>query len=178
MEGGEMETREAFGQEIARLRAAKGLSQRKLAELVELSPGFMSRLERGLFSPPSDDKIIALAAILGVDRDALLAKAGRASKDLEERIVENPELMASVVRLLGALDPDSLGIAIALTRIFVVVTRKLRGSHEIARDQKELTEAYHLFRRESECLGREAQNQLLQAVIRMVQETTGEPNDS
>lgn len=85
-----METREAFGQEIARLRAAKGLSQRKLAELVELSPGFMSRLERGLFSPPSDDKIIALAAILGVDRDALLAKAGRASKDLEERIVENP----------------------------------------------------------------------------------------
>ncbi|HOF67770.1 MAG TPA: helix-turn-helix transcriptional regulator [Candidatus Fermentibacter daniensis] len=171
-----METREAFGQEIARLRAAKGISQRKLAELVDLSPGFLSRLERGLFSPPSDEKIEALATILGVDRDALLAKAGRASKDLEKSIVKNPELMASLVRRLGELDPDSLAIAIALTRIFIVVTRMVRGSHEFERDQRELSDANNIFRKECERLDRTDQNQLLDRMMQMVQEQTGEPN--
>lgn len=64
-------THEQLGQRIADLRSQRGVSQRRLAEVLGLDPSALSRIEsgeRGL----AVSELVALAEFLGVDIDALL----------------------------------------------------------------------------------------------------------
>jgi len=42
---------DSFGERLRRLRETKGLSVRQLAEMAEISPGFLSQIERSLAQP-------------------------------------------------------------------------------------------------------------------------------
>ena len=94
------ECREALRAEDARF------SVRQVAARIGVEPSFLSKVERGEASPPSEAKIIALSEVLGQDPDILLALAGKVSSDLQQVIRKRPKLFAELIREL-ANQPDN-----------------------------------------------------------------------
>jgi HTH-type transcriptional regulator, competence development regulator len=90
--------------EALRRRDAR-FSLRQVAERVGIEPSYLSKVERGVGSPPSEDTLIRLAEELAVDRDVLLALAGKVSSDLQAAIRKRPMLFAELIRELKDL-PD------------------------------------------------------------------------
>lgn len=68
-----------------------------MARRIGVSPTYLSMVERGQVPPPAEDKIVAIADIIGSKRDELLALAGKISSDVEGLIIDVPE-MADLVR--------------------------------------------------------------------------------
>jgi transcriptional regulator with XRE-family HTH domain len=93
------ERREEIRREDARY------SLRQVAERVGIEPSYLSKVERDLGSPPSEETLVRLAAELDLDRDILLALAGKISSDLQEAIRKRPRLFAELIRELEDL-PD------------------------------------------------------------------------
>jgi transcriptional regulator with XRE-family HTH domain len=95
-----------FGTTIRQLRTTRGLTQRALAERLQLAGlkadvTYISKIENNrTHLPPSTDLIRALAALLETDSDALLLLAGKVdTKALQARIREFPELGQLIHRL-------------------------------------------------------------------------------
>ena len=100
-----MEQDESFGSYVRAKRQLRkesdpAFSLRQVAGRVELEPSYLSKVERGDESPPSEAKICALAEVLGEDPDLLLAMAGRVSSDLRQAIVKRPRLFGELIRQL------------------------------------------------------------------------------
>lgn len=89
-------------------REEKEIGLRRFADLVGISPTYLSKIERGEFPPPGEEKIKAIAKELGRDADELLALAGRVSSDLEEIIQQKPREMATFLRAARGLTPKDL----------------------------------------------------------------------
>ena len=92
-----------FGTHIREVRerlheSNKNYSLRKVAALSGLEPAYLSKIERGIFPPPSEEAIVRLATTLGQNPDVLLAMAGKLSKDLQKIILQRPELFADLLR--------------------------------------------------------------------------------
>lgn len=83
----------------------RGYSLRRVAERIDVQPSYLSKVERGEVSPPSERTILRLAEELEVDPDVLLALAGKVSTDLREVIRRRPRLFAELIRGLKDL-PD------------------------------------------------------------------------
>jgi transcriptional regulator with XRE-family HTH domain len=66
----------SFGDSIRRGREAAGLSQARLAQLIGRSPSTVRAWEQGRSNPGDAGSVAALAAVLGLDEDHLLGKAG------------------------------------------------------------------------------------------------------
>jgi len=99
-----------FGNHIRSLRESlsqesKEYSVRKVAKKIGVEPAFLSKVEREVVPPPSEAKIIALAEVLGDDKDVLLAMAGKVSSDLLKIITDRPALFAELIRKLKK-EPD------------------------------------------------------------------------
>lgn len=62
--------KKAFGLRLRSIRTSKGLTQQELAELIGKSTEYVSRMERGLYSP-SFDVLSSLAKALMVSAKAL-----------------------------------------------------------------------------------------------------------
>ena len=58
-----------------------------------------------MFQPPSEEVIVKLAAILGEDKDVLLAMAGKLSSDLQQIVMQRPTLFADLLRQMREV-PD------------------------------------------------------------------------
>ena len=86
-------------------KKSKDFSLRKVAGRIGVEPAFLSKVEREIASPPSEAKIIALAEVLGEDKDFLLALGGKVSSDLQNIIKERPILFAELIRRLKE-EPD------------------------------------------------------------------------
>lgn len=90
---------ETFGQRLRRTRIAKGFSLRKFAELVGVSPTYLSQVEQGNVDPPTAERVHRMAELLGENPDEWIALAGRVPEDLPEIIqthVEVPDLLRAV----------------------------------------------------------------------------------
>lgn len=89
------------------LKAEKGneFSLRKIASKIEVEPSYLSKVERGIEQPPSEEKIKRIAEELSDDKDVLLAMAGKVSSDLQEIICKRPQLFAELLRELKSM-PD------------------------------------------------------------------------
>jgi len=61
-----MDTKELIGNRIKELRKKKGLSQEQLSEKAEITPNYLSRIERGTENPTLD-MFIRLANALDVE---------------------------------------------------------------------------------------------------------------
>ena len=99
-----------FGDYLRQCREARrasdtAFSVRRLAQTIGVEPSYLSKVERGLEAPPSEGRIIALAAALGEDPDVLLALAGKVSSDLMDAIRLRPALFGQLLRELRNL-PD------------------------------------------------------------------------
>ena len=94
-----------FGEHIRHLRegrsqADRDFSLRKVAQRAGLEPAYLSKIERGVFQPPSEEAIVRLAGVLEEDPDVLLAMAGKLSSDLQKIIIQRPRLFAELIRQL------------------------------------------------------------------------------
>jgi len=83
----------------------KAFSLRQVAARIGIEPAYLSKIERGVFAPPSEAVILKLAEVLGEDGDLLLALAGKISSDLQQIILHRPQLFAELLRQLKEV-PD------------------------------------------------------------------------
>jgi HTH-type transcriptional regulator, competence development regulator len=99
-----------FGEHIRKARESiqetdRTFSLRQVAARVDIEPAYLSKIERGVFPPPSEEVIVKLAGVLGEDKDVLLALAGKLSSDLQQIIMQRPKLFAELLRQLREV-PD------------------------------------------------------------------------
>jgi transcriptional regulator with XRE-family HTH domain len=98
----------SFGATVRRLREERKIGLRKFAEMVGMSPTYLSKVERDDFNPPSEEKVRAIAQALGQDADELLALAGRVSADLANIIQRHPREMATFLRAANGLSAEEM----------------------------------------------------------------------
>jgi transcriptional regulator with XRE-family HTH domain len=99
-----------FGTFVRERRTAKGYSLRRFAELVGVSPTYLSQVEQDkVDSPPTADRIQKMAKLLGESADELIAMAGRVPEDLPKIIQSQPEAIPALLRAVQGLTPDQLG---------------------------------------------------------------------
>jgi len=96
------------GEFIRQTRLTKGYSLREFANMVDVSPTYMSKIERGEFAPPSADKIIVIANKLGLNSDLLLAMAGKLSPELTEMILTHPAEISNLIRTVYNWKPEKI----------------------------------------------------------------------
>jgi transcriptional regulator with XRE-family HTH domain len=98
----------SFGATVRRLREGQKIGLRKFAQMVGMSPTYLSKVERDEFNPPSEEKIRSIAKTLGQDADELLALAGRMSSDLADIIQRHPREMATFLRAANGLSAEEV----------------------------------------------------------------------
>ncbi|GAB2178321.1 helix-turn-helix domain-containing protein [Dongia sp. agr-C8] len=100
--------REKFGAFIRRQREAKEIGLREMAKKIDVSPTYLSKIERDEFAPPVEEKVKAIAKIIECDADELLALAGRVSSDVSEIIKRQPVELAALLRTTRGLKPEDI----------------------------------------------------------------------
>jgi transcriptional regulator with XRE-family HTH domain len=98
-----------FGTMLREQRIAKGYSLRKFAELVDVSPTYLSLVETGKAEyPPSAERVRLMAEILGEDPDQWTAMAGRMPEDVKGIILKEPEAMPALLRAMKGMSAEEL----------------------------------------------------------------------
>jgi HTH-type transcriptional regulator, competence development regulator len=90
-----------FGETIRQLREAQQLGLRETATLVEISPAYLSRIERGKEHPPKPEIIKSLARVLAADPDVLFRLCPSTDPDIVTLLKERPKVL-ELVRLVMA----------------------------------------------------------------------------
>src|SRR4051794_24551143 len=84
-EAGLVTTRkETFGAFVRRERQAREIGLREMARMIDVSPTYLSKVERDEFTPPTEEKARKIAGIIECDVDELLARANRVSSDITD----------------------------------------------------------------------------------------------
>ncbi len=89
----------SFGDYLRELRKEKGLSQKDLAERVDIDFTYLSKIETGSAAPPAEDTILRLADVLRADADKLILLAGKVPKDLG-KVVAGSKTMPTLLRAM------------------------------------------------------------------------------
>ena len=97
-----------FGATVRRLREEQKIGLRTFAQMVGMSPTYLSKVERDQFKPPTEEKVVAIANALDQDPDELLALAGRVATELSEIIRRQPREMATFLRAAKGLSADEI----------------------------------------------------------------------
>lgn len=97
-----------FGHVLRATRLAKKLGLRKFAELVGVSPTYLSQIEQCNVMPPTADRITRMAELLGENPDEWIALAGRVSDDISQIISEQPTEVPDLLRAVRGLTPEQL----------------------------------------------------------------------
>lgn len=100
--------RQSFGQFLRHKRLAKNFSLRKFAELVGVSPTYLSQVEQSNVDPPTAERVRRMAELLGEHPDELIALAGRVPEDLPEILQKQPTQMSELMREASDLTREQL----------------------------------------------------------------------
>jgi transcriptional regulator with XRE-family HTH domain len=100
--------RRTFGELLREKRIEKGFSLRKFAELVGVSPTYLSQVEQGNVMPPTADRVKRMAELLGANSDEWIALAGRVPDDLPGIIQKQPTAMPELLREASGLTAEQL----------------------------------------------------------------------
>lgn len=98
----------SFGQVLRAKRLEKGFSLRKFAELVGVSPTYLSQVEQGNADPPTAERVKRMAELLGESVDEWTALAGRVPEDLPGIIQKQPTEMPELLREASGLSAEQL----------------------------------------------------------------------
>jgi len=72
------------------------MTQVEVAEKANVGHTYICRIENGHARPPSPETIVRVADALDADADELLALAGKVAPDVEQILIEHPDLMGMV----------------------------------------------------------------------------------
>lgn len=87
-----------FGVSVHKARMNNGISLRKFASKINISPSYLSRIERDSVPPPEIDKIESIAKNLDIDSDDLIATAKKIPRDIISIIHSNPRKFFEAIR--------------------------------------------------------------------------------
>lgn len=93
-----MSEHDEFSRRLRSRRKEKKLSLRSFAKMVDISPTYLSQIERGVSPPPANDKITAIAKLLDENVDELMLLAGRVPPDIQAIILKNPAEVCGFLR--------------------------------------------------------------------------------
>lgn len=79
-----------FGNDIKKIRQAKGYTLRAFAKLADISPTYLSKMEHETLPPCGAEAIARMADILGIDPDVTCLKAGKIPNWIRERLFTSP----------------------------------------------------------------------------------------
>jgi transcriptional regulator with XRE-family HTH domain len=100
--------RKPFGVVLRERRMEKGISLRKFAKKVGVSPTYLSQVEQLNVDPPTADRVKRMAEELDANVDEWTALAGRLTEDLPEIIHEKPTEIPDLLRATRGLTADEL----------------------------------------------------------------------
>jgi transcriptional regulator with XRE-family HTH domain len=100
--------RTTFGQVLREARLAKGITLRKFAEMVGVSPTYLSQVEQDNVDPPTAERVKTMATLLGANADEWTALAGRVPEDLPAIIQKQPTSMPELLREASGLTAEQL----------------------------------------------------------------------
>lgn len=103
-----VKSQKPFGVVLREKRTAKGISLRKFADQVGVSPTYLSQVEQGNIDPPTAERVRKMAEILGENADELIALAGRVPEDLPKIIQRQPTQIPELLREASGLTADQL----------------------------------------------------------------------
>lgn len=89
---------QSFGEKVRDLREKKGISQRQFALALDITPTYMSKIERGEFPPPAEAVIKNMAKLLEVNSNDLLLYADKIDTELVDIIKQDPNKYAALLR--------------------------------------------------------------------------------
>ena len=92
-----------FGATLRKARLAKGVSLRRFAEQVGVSPTYLSQVETANVTPPTADRVRRMAILLNENADDWIALAGRVSDDLPDIIGKKPIEILALLRAVRGL---------------------------------------------------------------------------
>lgn len=98
----------SFGQLLRERRIAKGLSLRKFAKLVKISPTYLSQVEQSNIDPPTTERVTRIAELLEENADEWIALAGRIPDDLPAIIHQQPTKIPELLREANGLTAEQL----------------------------------------------------------------------
>ena len=110
LEHGEGIDMKEFAKRLRETRSARGLTQTRLAEILEVSPRVYNRWERGA-AVPRLDTLVKIAEILEVSLDELV---GRKEPDLDTLRIRNPELHSLYKEIDRLSDEDQQALVVLL----------------------------------------------------------------
>lgn len=79
----------SFGEYLRQLRKDKHITQRELANKIDVDFTYISKIETGALQPPSEEIIIKIANVLGVDAEQMIILAKKIPSSYKEFIVED-----------------------------------------------------------------------------------------
>ena len=102
-----------FGDMLKELRLKRELTLRKFCQLTGVDPGNLSRWERGVSAPPSDETIERIAAYLGLEQgtneyEDFFTAAALSKGKLPKKALENEQLMAKLPVFFRTMDGRKL----------------------------------------------------------------------
>lgn len=95
----------ALGRRIRHYRHCRGLTQQRLAEMVEISPSFMGHIERGARTASLETVIRLCRALQVTPNDLLGATASMPSE--QTRVTVSPERLLQEIALLLEKEENS-----------------------------------------------------------------------
>lgn len=95
-----------FGQFVRCTREANDLGLRECARRVGMSPSYLSRIELGEVGPPSEEKLIKLSKVLGLDLDSLIFASERIPSDVVVIVESHGVIAAELLRLFDGMTSE------------------------------------------------------------------------
>ena len=96
-DNGAVNDAEQIGRRIRRERLERSMTQRALADAVDVGVPHISKIEAGRENP-SDDLLRRIADVFGCDADEFLLVARRIPQDLMERLAADPRQSLEYLR--------------------------------------------------------------------------------
>jgi transcriptional regulator with XRE-family HTH domain len=82
-----------FGETLRELRVAQNIGLREMAVRVDISPAYLSRIERGKERPPRPELIKSFARLLAADPDVLFRLSSSTDPEVVDFLRDQPEAM-------------------------------------------------------------------------------------
>jgi transcriptional regulator with XRE-family HTH domain len=112
-----------FASTIRALRVAQGFGLREAADLLSISPAYLSRIERAKENAPNPDIIKRMARLYAADPDVLFRLTSSTDPDISKFLCEHDEVV-TLLRLLISRGSSKEEISKAIERAVKYVSEQ------------------------------------------------------
>jgi transcriptional regulator with XRE-family HTH domain len=97
-----------FGSYLRQQRTSRGIDVVSLSRTVGLTPDYFYKIERGYSPIPATERLIQIAAAMGISRQEILEVSNRVEPDILDVIRGKQQEVLSIIRLLRGLPPSAI----------------------------------------------------------------------